>query len=336
MSKSIPQIDLVQAGGLAPYRRVLRQIGASVEPLFKACHIPIAAIEDPEAWVAKVQVHALAARAATSTDTPELGTLAGEELRMDDLGRFGAAVARASTLNKAGQAAQRMIGSLTTGADCWVEINCENAWFCYRTSHRLPLGGEQTEQFDLSMLLKFVRLAAGPEWTPGTIRIATCPTETLQKLPAYAGATIVRDGTVTAIGFPTAILHRPIPRGAETDGANPPRGNPPPDDTFSGTISHVIESLNPHLPVPNLRLMAEMLQMHPRQLQRLLGEENSSYSKLAEQVRYRVACRLLKSTGLPIKEIAFRIGYSGTNNFTRAFQRLAGVSPTVFRRSQER
>lgn len=48
--------------------------------------------------------------------------------------------------------------------------------------------------------------------------------------------------------------------------------------------------------------------------------------------RIRLACNMLESTKMSIDEIAFKVGYSDTNAFNRAFNRETGTSPGAYKR----
>ena len=50
-----------------PYLRVLDRGGAAVEHIFKSCHLPTEAIEDPAVWIPKAQVYSLPSKAAKQT-----------------------------------------------------------------------------------------------------------------------------------------------------------------------------------------------------------------------------------------------------------------------------
>ena len=41
---------------------------------------------------------------------------------------------------------------------------------------------------------------------------------------------------------------------------------------------------------------------------------------------------LLKTTGLPVKVIAQKVGYQNVSSFTNAFTDRVGISPTLFRK----
>jgi AraC family transcriptional regulator len=47
--------------------------------------------------------------------------------------------------------------------------------------------------------------------------------------------------------------------------------------------------------------------------------------------RIERAKHLLKMTGLPIVEVAFRVGYENVSHFTQLFRRMTGGTPGQFR-----
>jgi AraC-like DNA-binding protein len=47
--------------------------------------------------------------------------------------------------------------------------------------------------------------------------------------------------------------------------------------------------------------------------------------------RFRAASRLLQNAGMTVTDIGYRMGYSDVAHFARAFQRMAGVTPKVYR-----
>lgn len=73
-----------------------------------------------------------------------------------------------------------------------------------------------------------------------------------------------------------------------------------------------------------------------RTLQRKLRHDGITYRELVDEVRFDAACRLLRQPQNNVKEVATAIGYQNPSNFTRAFQRWAGVSPSEYQRQQAR
>ena len=79
-------------------------------------------------------------------------------------------------------------------------------------------------------------------------------------------------------------------------------------------------------------MTAAIIGMSPRTLQRQLAEEERSFSRLLQSVRFRVAQRLLRDSSMPLTEIASRLSYADLPNFIRAFKRWTGVGPNEFRK----
>jgi len=78
--------------------------------------------------------------------------------------------------------------------------------------------------------------------------------------------------------------------------------------------------------------VAEKLHISVRTLRRQLSEEDSSYQRILDEVRFGLAREYLQETTLPLHEIASLLGYTEPGNFTHAFKRWAGVTPYGFRK----
>lgn len=76
---------------------------------------------------------------------------------------------------------------------------------------------------------------------------------------------------------------------------------------------------------------ARRLNMSDQTLKRRLAAEGVSYKSLAQGIREKKACGLLRSTELSMEEIADRLGYSDVANFYRAFKSWTGKTPLSYR-----
>ncbi len=77
--------------------------------------------------------------------------------------------------------------------------------------------------------------------------------------------------------------------------------------------------------------MAKRLNITSRTLRRRLGQEGINYQEIQNSVRKNIAIEYLKSTSWTVQEISDRLGYSEEVNFSRAFKRWVGISPSLFR-----
>ena len=81
--------------------------------------------------------------------------------------------------------------------------------------------------------------------------------------------------------------------------------------------------------------VASALCVSPTTLQFKLAERDTSFHDLLDATRRELATSYVQQARLSITEITFLLGFSDTSNFTRAFKRWEGVSPTQFRRPEQ-
>lgn len=77
--------------------------------------------------------------------------------------------------------------------------------------------------------------------------------------------------------------------------------------------------------------VASILCMSPTTLQFKLSNHGTNFHELLDSIRRELALSYVQQSALSITEITFLLGFSDTSNFTRAFKRWEGVSPTDFR-----
>ena len=77
--------------------------------------------------------------------------------------------------------------------------------------------------------------------------------------------------------------------------------------------------------------VAAALSMSTSTLHQRLIERGTSFHALLNDLRRELACSYLQQSGVSVTEITFLLGFTDVSNFTRAFKRWTGMSPTRFR-----
>ena len=85
--------------------------------------------------------------------------------------------------------------------------------------------------------------------------------------------------------------------------------------------------------MPKLAQVAEKFHIAERTLRHKLAHENVSFRDLVLDVRITHAKRYLQETDLSIQEVAYLLGYAQIQNFYRAFGKIMGTTPELFRRN---
>jgi AraC-like DNA-binding protein len=83
--------------------------------------------------------------------------------------------------------------------------------------------------------------------------------------------------------------------------------------------------------IPSFEVVADHFHVSPRTLNRRLGAIGTSYKEIVSEIRKRQAVEYLSGTRFSIDEIAYRLGYREPSNFSKAFRRWTGLSPSQYR-----
>jgi len=81
---------------------------------------------------------------------------------------------------------------------------------------------------------------------------------------------------------------------------------------------------------------ARALGLSTRTLKRRLADEDTDFTSLLDEQRRQRALILLRSAELSVESVAEQVGYSDVANFTRAFRRWSGTTPTAYRRDAQK
>ena len=83
--------------------------------------------------------------------------------------------------------------------------------------------------------------------------------------------------------------------------------------------------------VPTIDDVAEIMNVHPRKLQRELTKLGENFRHLLNEVRLDLACWYLRNSGLPISDIVNLLGYNEPASFSRSFRKATGKAPSNWR-----
>ena len=83
---------------------------------------------------------------------------------------------------------------------------------------------------------------------------------------------------------------------------------------------------------PHKNVLAELLAVTPRTLQRRLEEEGETYRNLLTELRKELAQQHMADKRLTCDDVAFLLGYQDVSHFSRAFKSWFGVPPGQYMR----
>ena len=150
---------------------------------------------------------------------------------------------------------------------------------------------------------------------------------TANKLTSYLpGTRIIRAGAYALFLVPNALL--PLPMAASAIPTPPQQTILP--RKFHSSIKQLIE-VQFFAGKVDIDSTAIAAGLSSRTLQRKLKNMGTSYTKLVAETRIRLATKWIRKGKRSLLDIAQALGYNDPSNFSRAFRRVAGLSPRAFR-----
>ena len=328
-------VPLIRASAFIPFVSFLEEIGARVDLMLARARVPEAILAQPEALLPVHQACQFVADAARREGIEHLGFVVGQTMSVDSLGAFGRLVTRSLTLHEFLYTTERLHPSYSTGGRFWLEPDGDRTWLRYGQDRRIERGWQQAEQLSVVLMLQTLRLAPTPAQSPIEVQLRAQAAPGLPDVGLFANTRISFGHASTGVAVPRSLLSQPLTgsRRASSAWTNLERWltltSPAAD--FSGSLRQTVRTLLLD-GYPDVRLTASAIGMSVRTLQRRLAESGFSYSRLIEQERFRTAVRLLADPSIKVTNVAIELGYTDLANFTHAFRRWTGVSPSEFRR----
>ncbi len=124
-------------------------------------------------------------------------------------------------------------------------------------------------------------------------------------------------------------LNRLHPTNAEASRDDKPAGRHPDEVTFKAATYLIQDQLDALPPLPEI---ARMVGTHEKKLVQIFRERlGTTVSGFVTEERIRQARTLLEETAMSVQQIAEQVGYGNAGNFTTAFRKRLGVTPTTYR-----
>ena len=315
-----------------PFIAYLEGIGAPVDDLLSDVNLDRSYFIDPNNLVPEPPIWACFELAAERLNIPDLGFKVTEKLSLDSYGVFGATVMGAEHLNAALQVFIEQMGQQSNCPPFWLKPSEQGVWFYRLGTQGIKRGCWQVEQHVVSLMIQLVRGFTTSDWTPPFVDLQTNTIKGAEHCASFFNSQVVIGKEFTGIFIPSSILfNKPVIEGVTKF-------------SYSGLFDEYIPKINSQVLKSlinqsrntrdfTIEKTAQALDMSVRKMQRLLKEEGITFRHLTEQVLLEQAKVMLRGHH-NIIDIAIEFGYSDAANFTRAFKRWSGVSPTVFRENR--
>ncbi|HAU2141135.1 TPA: AraC family transcriptional regulator [Legionella pneumophila] len=333
-------MDLVIAANyLSTLEKCLEQFG--INHFLEKIGFDLIRVHDPDAYLTQDEFNQVILEAYKLSNCPELGLVFGQNLSIVNHGFLGYAAMSSPTF---GTAIQTVLSYLNTRTNLLSlelrQFNNENRAYIKLLPH--------TKEMVLS---RFITELAVTHLIKMRNFLISC-NDPLLKIelnydePPYAKyyqtifqTKIVFNTEATRVWFKAEELNYPIHFADDVSYQLAKRQlqelekKMPLKEDMASKIKSIL--INQNLNHASMDEIASRLCMTSRTLRRHLQRLDVTYQELLDEVREQKAKTFLLNNNISMTEISFLLGFQDTSNFSKAFKRWTGVTPTEYREKHE-
>jgi AraC-like DNA-binding protein len=314
----------------------LDRLGADSASVLRASDIDPALLLDPEARIPQDRIERVWPTAQEVTGDPCIGLHAGAQVHPHAVNLFGYLILSSATVGDGLRRVARFQGALTdvpwlaaedAGSSVRVRVGLQRARPEAQAIHAeyiaalIPqvLSWVSESQID-PLEVSFTHEARGAlsEYQ----RILRCPVEFSAERNELLLSSDMLERPSMHANVRVAKLHDDFAREllAQADGSS-----------LAGRVRRALAEQLESGP-SDLSSVARKLAMSPRNVQRRLADERTTFRELLDSLRRDLARHHLERPHIPIAEVAYLTGFSEASAFTRAVRRWFDCSPAQLRR----
>lgn len=316
--------------------RALRSRGFDPITLFARAGLDLAALEDSDVRI-PVQATARVWRLAVEeTRDPCFGLEVARHITATTFQALGFAVLSSCTLREAFERNVRYFRFVSEAATMRLEDRGDVYRFAVRITASFPPADESIDAF-FAVAVRLCRILTDRTFAPLHVELRrhrpTDPTPFARCFRAPVTFSAAED----AMTFDKRVCDKRL-AGAKPEVA---RVN---DRVIGETLARLHQAqltdrvralLVERLPSgePSQVEVARAIGWSSRALQRRLSAERTTYARLVDETRRELALAYVHETRYSLTEVAYLLGFATPGNFTRAFRRWTGRSPSEHRRA---
>lgn len=324
----------MRIGATIAVPEVLRSLGADPVEVLAEVGIDIDLFDDPNNRISFLARGRMMAHCAKRTGCPHFGLLVGQRAGLHSLGLMGLLAKYSPNVELALGSLIRYLHLHVRGATTALSVDSGLAVFEYQIYQAGALGNDQVGEGAVAAAFNILRDLCGDDWKPIEVRFAHRKPDDVTLFRHFFGVPLRFDSEQYAVVFSEDWLNQRLSETSpellrllqqEIDKLDVRE-----EDSFVDQVRTLLRTtlVSGHSSADQV---AELFSMHRRTLNRRLNAYNTSFQKLADEVRFEIARQSLEDTDLDIIQIAMLLGYSNASAFTRAFRRWSSTTPARWR-----
>ncbi|NIS88574.1 MAG: helix-turn-helix domain-containing protein [Woeseiaceae bacterium] len=318
--------------------QTLESYGVDAASVMQKHGVDLGRLKDPSARLDPAVHRSIVAEAAELTDDPAFGLRFSDFVHPTTFHALGFALLSSSTLRAFCQRWVRYHSFITTMGEVSIDEGGSNPALVFPS--QLPnadsIVGRVLIDGQIATVLKLIRFMYRPDYYPAGVDLV-CPeiAGTQELYRRYFGDRVRFSQDRNAVYFSQVDLDARLPAA----NAELARQNDEAVLNFLARLDRANVVAQAHAKLIELlpsgdcskSKVASALNMSVRTLHNRLADSGTTYQQLLDRTRRKLAEQYMQQQNISVSEVAYLLGFSDCSNFSRAFHRWTGQSPSDFR-----
>lgn len=325
---------------------VASSLGANRSTVLAHAGLSSQALKASQARVTQPQLLCLYQAAALLTDCPHIGLLVGESIRPEGLHQLGYALMSCQSVGEALNVNLRYQALVMGPGQFDTELTSDLVTLSWRPDGASAALLRPLNETILASWVRFGQWITGSPATPLAVsfchsrptdiqayhRIFQCPIQFGDDTNRLTGPRFLLDLPLKQAnpGLKQALLsameHELHLSGSQASNRIANRAAATQVESVKLALLSTLDQPGAHLP-----RVAAMLHISERTLKRQLQAQGTNIRQLLKDLRMEQALNQLKTSDVPIQQVAQQLGYQSNSAFTQAFKRWQGNPPRTLR-----
>jgi AraC-like DNA-binding protein len=335
-TKTGPAIPLVKAAFVVPFRMAMEKNGIDADRYFRKFRLPQTGAFDTEALVPEKPFWRLINQVAIAELIPDFGMQVAQAIPWYEIDTLKKYLQDRHTLQELLETFCSLASGQSNTSGFSVRIDGTTCWF-ENVGKVLVNHDIQMELYRVTSMIELVQLATGKNWKPAVVSLMMDRNQVVQKNRILDDCVLMFSQPKTAIAFPAGLLDatikvssQKVPSLATRTIETPPLDSIKDKNELASALREII-ALYVTEDDLSIEVIADIVGLSTRSLQRLMKKHDLSYHDLLNEARQHYALEKLNIPSIKIADIAYQLGYKDAAHFTRAFKRWTGKSPSQYR-----
>ncbi|MEZ9593057.1 AraC family transcriptional regulator ligand-binding domain-containing protein [Shewanella sp. 10N.261.52.F9] len=329
---------LIRSASLLGFNSLVCELGGDTQGLLAQCDLQPQDLSNPDNMIAFASMINLLELASTELNCQDFGLRLAAKQGLEMLGAVGLIIQASHTVGEALVNAQRYM-MLHSHGEYWVLRKFEQSILIERYQIYQDIShAKQYKELSFGVCAGLVKTLIGKTLKLDRLEFAHTAISDSHVYRKYFECPVVFNQENDRLIIHSSYLTQPLQRISDQDKKQIKSYLEILISQFGDDIERKVKTLilqTMGLHDTNIDLVATMLNMNRRTLQRRLAKQGLTFKKLLADVRMSTACWHLQSSQLDITLLSEVLGYSDVSAFSKAFKQFAGISPLKWRKSAQ-